>query len=268
METIPGMKKQIEKLTQEVSALNERNHALRTTAEKYKNIFMNLPVSVLIVDETGLVTEVNPFHVEHIGKGLTTASDYLNTYVAKRVSIVKAGLSEKYTGVLNGESLDEKEVHFPVTTGLIERYFNIKGTPIKDHDRITGAIFITEDVTDLRKAKEELINHKEKLEETVEARTNDLKIANENLKKENVTRKKAEEDKETLIAELQEALKKVKTLSGFIPICSSCKKIRDDKGFWNQLESYVKEHSDAEFTHGICPDCTKKLYGRFHRDDE
>lgn len=65
--------------------------------------------------------------------------------------------------------------------------------------------------------------------------------------------------KET-IEECMIALQKVKVLSGLIPICASCKKIRDDKGYWNQLESYLKAHSDAEFTHGICPECVKKLY--------
>ena len=60
--------------------------------------------------------------------------------------------------------------------------------------------------------------------------------------------------------ELQKALAKIKTLSGLLPICASCKKIRDDQGYWTQLESYISEHSEAEFTHGCCPDCMKKLY--------
>jgi DNA-binding NarL/FixJ family response regulator len=60
--------------------------------------------------------------------------------------------------------------------------------------------------------------------------------------------------------ELQEALVKVKALSGLLPICPSCKKIRDDAGYWNQVEIYVEEHSEAEFTHGLCPDCTMRLY--------
>jgi DNA-binding NtrC family response regulator len=73
--------------------------------------------------------------------------------------------------------------------------------------------------------------------------------------------KRAEEEREKLIHELQEALAKVKTLSGMLPICASCKKIRDDKGYWNQIESYIRDHSEAEFSHSICPDCKKKLYG-------
>lgn len=78
----------------------------------------------------------------------------------------------------------------------------------------------------------------------------------------NVTeRKLAEQENEKLIAELKNALEKVKTLSGMLPICASCKKIRDDKGYWNQIESYIEKHSQAEFSHGICPVCSEKLYG-------
>ncbi len=61
--------------------------------------------------------------------------------------------------------------------------------------------------------------------------------------------------------ELQEANASIKTLRGLLPICASCKKIRDDKGYWNQLEAYILDNSDAQITHGICPDCMKKLYG-------
>lgn len=73
-------------------------------------------------------------------------------------------------------------------------------------------------------------------------------------------RRKIEEEKERLIHELSEALSKIKTLKGLIPICASCKKIRDDQGFWQQIESYIRDHSEAEFSHGICPDCRDKLY--------
>lgn len=63
-----------------------------------------------------------------------------------------------------------------------------------------------------------------------------------------------------LIARLQDALAKVKILKGLLPICASCKKVRDDKGYWNQIEIYIREHSDAEFSHGLCPDCAQKYY--------
>ena len=74
------------------------------------------------------------------------------------------------------------------------------------------------------------------------------------------SRKRAEDERESLIAELQEALATLKTLSGLLPICASCKKIRDEKGSWNQLEVFIQNHSDAEFTHSFCPDCVRSLY--------
>ena len=70
----------------------------------------------------------------------------------------------------------------------------------------------------------------------------------------------AQEEREKLILDLQEALGKIRTLRGLIPICASCKKIRDDDGYWHQVEAYVGDHSEAEFSHGICPECAEKLY--------
>ena len=76
-------------------------------------------------------------------------------------------------------------------------------------------------------------------------------------------RKRAEHERERLVADLQEALAQVKTLKGFLPICASCKNIRDDEGYWQQIESYLCDHADVEFTHGICPACLEKLYPEF-----
>ncbi|MCK5076206.1 MAG: hypothetical protein KAR38_07505, partial [Calditrichia bacterium] len=67
--------------------------------------------------------------------------------------------------------------------------------------------------------------------------------------------------------ELEDALTKIKTLSGLVPICAGCKKIRDDEGFWNKLEEYISEHSEVEFTHGLCPDCAKIIYGDFMEEN-
>lgn len=76
--------------------------------------------------------------------------------------------------------------------------------------------------------------------------------------------KDLEKERGKLIAGLTDALAKVKQLSGLLPICASCKKIRDDKGYWTQIESYIHEHSEAEFSHGICPGCAKKLYPQYY----
>jgi PAS domain S-box-containing protein len=78
-----------------------------------------------------------------------------------------------------------------------------------------------------------------------------------------ITKRKTLETK--LQKKLQDALDKIKVLRGILPICSSCKRIRDDKGYWNRLEEYIKEHSEAVFSHGICSDCAKKLYPDFSK---
>ncbi len=78
-------------------------------------------------------------------------------------------------------------------------------------------------------------------------------------------RRKLEKEREKLISDLQSALANVKKLSGLLPICSSCKKIRDDEGYWQEVERYLAEHSEAEFTHGICPECAKKFYPALYK---
>ena len=79
--------------------------------------------------------------------------------------------------------------------------------------------------------------------------------------KEDITaRKQTEAERDLLIQDLQDALANVKSLSGLLPICAGCKKIRDDKGYWSQVESYIQKHSEAKFSHGMCPDCIKKWY--------
>jgi C4-dicarboxylate-specific signal transduction histidine kinase len=89
-----------------------------------------------------------------------------------------------------------------------------------------------------QRAEQELQQHQEHLEQLVEKRTYELK----------------------------EALSRVRVLTGFLPICASCKKIRDDSGYWNQIESYIRQHSYAEFTHSICPECAEKLYPELFRN--
>lgn len=73
-------------------------------------------------------------------------------------------------------------------------------------------------------------------------------------------RKRAMREKETLIADLRDALSKVRTLSGLLPTCAGCRKIRDEDGAWHEMENYISEHSDADFSHGLCPVCAERLY--------
>jgi DNA-binding response OmpR family regulator len=82
--------------------------------------------------------------------------------------------------------------------------------------------------------------------------------AGERIKRAEDALREKEREQEELVSQLKEALAEIKTLKGFIPICALCKKIRDDEGYWDQLEVYISKHTDAKFTHGLCPECVEK----------
>lgn len=147
------------------------------------------------------------------------------------------------------------------TFGLIV-YFATKHFTKPINTLITGTKIVgTGDLT--YRIKKESHDELGELANSFNKMTNDLQIitvSRDELLKEIRNRKRAEEEREQLILQLKKALADVKMLSGLLPICSSCKKIRDDHGYWNQVEVYISEHSEAEFTHGLCPDCLKKMY--------
>ncbi len=123
------------------------------------------------------------------------------------------------------------------------RWFALSGQALWDeHGHATRMAGSIRDITAQKAAQEELKKAHDELEERVRDRTQALYKTNQ---------------------ELRDALATVKKLSGLLPICSSCKKIRDDHGYWEQIESYITEHSDAQFSHGLCPDCVKKLYPEY-----
>jgi hypothetical protein len=97
-----------------------------------------------------------------------------------------------------------------------------------------------------RNAEHRLMKHQQGLEETIRRRTAQLRAANTGLKEKN--------------QDLEAAMKEIKTLSGLLPICMHCKKIRNDRGYWQQMETYIHEHSDAQFSHSICRECADKFY--------
>lgn len=132
----------------------------------------------------------------------------------------------------------------------------LAASPVRDPSgTVVGIMGISRDITDRKRSEESIRRMNEQLEERVRERTSQLEASNVELREQVVERQKAELDRELVIRQLQDALAQVKTLSGLIPICAHCKKIRDDRGYWNQLEEYIRRHSHAEFTHGICPEC-------------
>ncbi len=78
-------------------------------------------------------------------------------------------------------------------------------------------------------------------------------------------RRRVEQERERLIAELQHSLAEIRDLRGMLPICAHCKKVRDDKGYWENLETYLCDHQHIDFTHGICPECMAKYYPEYAR---
>jgi len=145
---------------------------------------------------------------------------------------------------------DEKTRSVPILfiSALGDEYQRVKGFQVGGVDYIAKP-FSSEEV--LARVKAHL---------TLQRMQLDLEEKNTTLEAEIKLRKQVEAEREKLINELQAALAEIKTLSGLIPICSWCKKIRDDKGYWNILEAYLSQHSEAQFTHGICPECLAKLY--------
>jgi K+-sensing histidine kinase KdpD len=79
-----------------------------------------------------------------------------------------------------------------------------------------------------------------------------------------IERNRTERKRNEILYEREKALDEIKILRGFLPICASCKKIRDDNGYWTQIEGYIKEHSEASFTHSVCPECARKLYPDYY----
>jgi PAS domain S-box-containing protein len=135
------------------------------------------------------------------------------------------------------QTLKDGDRHESVTTtpaGDGFRSYRVISSPLFGKDgKIIAAIEMVDDITERTRAEKELRRYSSELEKSNKA--------------------------------LQDALADVRILGGMLPICSSCKKIRDDKGYWSQIESYVSEHSGAEFSHGICPECEKKVYEELNK---
>ena len=143
-----------------------------------------------------------------------------------------------------------------MTADVVETYI-----PLMSGDRFLGAFEIYYDITDRKTQMDRVVSRSSHLLFSLACGLSMVVVIL--LVKENkafAERKRAEEKQKALILELQKALAEVKTLSGMLPICASCKKVRDDKGYWKQIETYLLDHSETKFSHSICPECAKKLY--------
>lgn len=150
-----------------------------------------------------------------------------------------------------------------MTADVVETYI-----PLMSGSRFLGAFEIYYDITDEKKQMDKIVSRSSHLLLSLAFGLSIVVVIL--LVKENMAsteRKRAEEKQKSLILELQKALAEVKTLSGMLPICASCKKVRDDKGYWQQIESYLLDHSETKFSHSLCPECAKKLYPEFFEEE-
>ncbi len=161
------------------------------------------------------------FHIDH-RTNLADALDYLSSETPD-VVLLDLGLPDSPGGLQTLELVLEAAPHLPIVvfTGLSDEELGIQAVQKEAQDYLVkGQVNLDLLVRSLRYAIE----------------------------------------RKRMVSELQEALARVKILRGLLPICSKCKDIRDDQGYWRQIESYIKEHSEAEFSHSICPICLKELY--------
>jgi two-component system sensor histidine kinase/response regulator len=132
-----------------------------------------------------------------------------------------------------------------------------------DRDYLVASLQRALQVRDLRRQVLEqeavLARHAQDLEQTVEERTRELAKANRALAEANHGKDQLIKMRDQALADLQKAFAEIKTLTGLLPVCAWCKKVRDDSGYWSQIEVYISKHSQAEITHGICPECQEGL---------
>ena len=250
-------------LTKDVTVSGSFDIRSRIWATTFGKVVQALPIPTLLVEESLHITVANqacgrlaPAYEKIQGKPFVSLFEGPSSAIPAQ-SILEQVFSDRKPLVGEGAiRIDESLVWARVTFRPV---------------RIMQERFVLVLLEDLTQEKAQLRENeilRMELEERVERRSAQLRKANEELRKEVAERVRAEQEKECVIMDLKKALAQVKKLSGMLPICASCKKIRDDKGYWQQIEAYIRDHSEAQFSHGICPDCARKLYPEFVTDRE
>jgi PAS domain S-box-containing protein len=211
-----------------------RTAELAASRDTLQRLVQQTPVGIQIFDKSGLCVEVNQMHLDIFGvPNREQLVGKYNIFDDPLLVGTDAGAKRALAGetvYLDDLTFDfsQAESRYAANTG--QRIISAAFFPVFDENgQVANIVALNQDITE---------------------------------------RKQAEMEREKLIGELQEALTRVKTLSGLLPICASCKKIRDDGGYWHQVEAYIRDYSEAEFSHGICPDCMKKLYPEFFEDNQ
>ncbi|RPI05823.1 MAG: response regulator [Ignavibacteriae bacterium] len=217
-----------EQLQIDIRERNRAEEALKKSEEMLQSIFISTPDSITVTDLNGRITFANQSAAAI--RDVSSAEHLIGKSFYELIAEEERHRAEESMKKVIKEGV-VKDIEFVGLKSNNERFVGeLSVSVLKDSSgRINGFVGIAKDIT-VRK----------RMEETLAATS---------------------EEREKLIHELQYALENIKTLEGLLPICSNCKKIRDDQGFWNQVEGYISKHTDAKFSHGICPDCSMKLYG-------
>jgi two-component system, sensor histidine kinase and response regulator len=208
-----------------ITEQKQTQEALRNERNLLRTLIDSMPEFINYKDADGRYLLNNRAHLRALGVERQEDVIGKTMYDFHPPELIKLYEEEEKQLIQTGEPiLDKEESVLHHDTNNVHWHLTSK-VPLKDeHGKVTSYITISTDITE---------------------------------------RKKAEIERERLIKELQQALTDIKTLSGLVPICAKCKKIRDDTGYWTQVESYIQEHSQARFSHGLCPDCMKNVYSDF-----
>ncbi len=160
---------------------------------KYSSIFESVPASIVLLDKNGRIIDINPYHVKYVGYGKTVKEDYLNYNILEFPSVIAAGLQDEHKRVLNGESINLKNIYFPITTGGRDRFFNIRGVPLFKDNEVIGAVIIHEDISEVINSEKNLKKAHDELELRIEKRTVELQREIAERKRSEDALKKSEE---------------------------------------------------------------------------
>jgi PAS domain S-box-containing protein len=207
----------------------EAEHDLRVSEKKLRDITSHLAEGIYVMDRHGTIKFMNPEAERLLGWTMEELNEKgaHNLIHFRKADGSALPLEEcrMQKVITTGESFVSAEEVFVRKDGRIFP-ISVVSSPILEQGRVVASVTAFRDITQ---------------------------------------RKELEQQREQLIIDHMHALSQIKTLSGMLPICASCKRVRDDQGYWNQIESYVEQHSEAEFSHGICPECAKKIYPKYYK---
>ncbi len=221
--------------------VNSRGHVVAHTFGKKFPTDLKAP---------GAALNVQAFRIEHLATEKGAILDFAAPILQGRIGTVHLGMSERpieqAVSAMIRQLLLIVMIVLVLGSAAAVIFARAMTRPLQDLVRAAGAVGSGD------------------LDHQITVRTRDeIGILADSFQQMVFKRKQAEQGREALISQLQEALDNIKKLEGILPICSSCKRIRDDKGEWNQLEAYIRDNSEAEFSHGLCTECAQKMYPKY-----